>query len=83
MHKKKLIGITGGVGAGKSSVLNILRTDYHARIILADEVAHMLMEPGSEGLSQVWGQAFSWRTEVWIKRLWQSSCSMTKRCWTR
>ena len=53
MHKKKLIGITGGVGAGKSSVLNILRTDYHARIILADEVAHMLMEPGSEGLSQV------------------------------
>lgn len=53
MLKKRIIGITGGVGAGKSSVLDILRTDYHARIIQADEVAHALMEPGSEGLLQV------------------------------
>ena len=42
----KVIGITGGVGAGKSTVLEILEKDYHAQIIKADEVAHLLMQPG-------------------------------------
>lgn len=42
----KVIGITGGVGAGKSTVLEILEKDYHAQIIEADEMAHLLMEPG-------------------------------------
>lgn len=42
----KVIGITGGVGAGKSTVLEILEKDYHAQIIQADEVAHLLMKPG-------------------------------------
>lgn len=51
--KKKIIGITGGVGAGKSSVLSILKEHFGARIILADLVAHELMEPGSVGLSAV------------------------------
>ena len=49
-QKKKIIGITGGVGAGKSSVLAVLKEDFGAKIILADLVAHDLMEPGSEGL---------------------------------
>lgn len=53
MQKKKIIGITGGVGAGKSSVLEILRTKFKARVILADLAAHDLMEPGSEGLKKV------------------------------
>lgn len=52
-REKKVIGITGGVGAGKSSVLNILKTKFGARIILADLVARDLMEPGTEGLCQV------------------------------
>lgn len=51
--EKKIIGITGGVGAGKSSVLEILKTSFKARVILADLVAHKLMEPGSEGLKRV------------------------------
>ena len=51
--KKKIIGITGGVGAGKSSVLSILKDTFGANIILADLVAHELMEPGSEGLKRV------------------------------
>lgn len=42
----KIIGITGGIGAGKSSVLNYIQKNYNARIILADQVAHMLEEPG-------------------------------------
>lgn len=51
--QKRIIGITGGVGAGKSSVLEILKTKYGAKILLADLVAHELMEPGSEGLKRV------------------------------
>ena len=50
---KKIIGITGGVGAGKSSVLDILKNKFGARVILADLVAHNLMEPGMEGLKRV------------------------------
>lgn len=53
MKEKKIIGITGGVGAGKSTVLEILREKYGARVILADLVAHDLMEPGSDGLKRV------------------------------
>ncbi|MBS7009468.1 dephospho-CoA kinase [Anaerostipes sp.] len=45
--KKKVIGITGGVGSGKSEVLNILKEDYGAGLIEADRVAHELMEPGA------------------------------------
>lgn len=52
-EKKRRIGITGGVGAGKSRVLEILKDQFHARVILADLVAHELMEPGSAGLSRV------------------------------
>lgn len=44
--EKKIIGVTGGVGAGKSRVLDILKTDFCAHIIQADEVAKRLMEPG-------------------------------------
>ena len=52
-NEKKIVGITGGVGAGKSSVLSILKNTFGARVILADLVAHDLMEPGSEGLKRV------------------------------
>lgn len=42
----KIIGLTGGVGAGKSSVLAWLKEAYGAHIIVTDEVGHRLMEPG-------------------------------------
>lgn len=42
----RLIGITGGVGAGKSEVLRFIRQHYYCKIYLADEVAHKLQEPG-------------------------------------
>lgn len=42
----RIIGITGGVGAGKSEILNYLSEQYHAPVIQADRVAHFLMEPG-------------------------------------
>ena len=53
MDGKRIIGVTGGVGAGKSTVLEVLRTEYKARILLADTIAHELMEPGTKGLLAV------------------------------
>lgn len=46
--EKRIIGVTGGVGAGKSRVLKILAGDFGAHVIQADEVAKALMEPGQE-----------------------------------
>lgn len=42
----KTIGITGGVGAGKSLVLNYLQNHYNARVYLADNIANDLKLPG-------------------------------------
>lgn len=42
----RLIGITGGVGAGKSEILNFIKKHYCCRIYLADEVAHEIQKPG-------------------------------------
>lgn len=42
----KVIGITGGVGAGKTAVLSYISQKYNCRVILADEAAHMVEKPG-------------------------------------
>lgn len=42
------IGITGGVGAGKSAILSYLAQKPATKVLLADEIAHELMEPGTE-----------------------------------
>lgn len=42
----KVIGITGGVGAGKSEILAYLEKRTNCRIIIADRVAHMLESYG-------------------------------------
>lgn len=41
----RVIGVTGGVGSGKSAVLNYIESHFDARIVKADEVGHMLMMP--------------------------------------
>ncbi len=41
------IGVTGGVGAGKTEILTYMEKAYRCRVMLADEIAHDLMEPGS------------------------------------
>ncbi|MCD8125559.1 MAG: dephospho-CoA kinase [Lachnospiraceae bacterium] len=46
MSAKRVVGITGGVGAGKSTVLALLQEGWGACIIQADTVARELMEPG-------------------------------------
>ncbi len=42
----KIIGITGGVGAGKTKVLSYIEEQFSCRVIKADEAAHKLYEPG-------------------------------------
>ena len=43
----KVIGITGGIGAGKSAVLEILSEVDGSFTLEADKAAHSLMEPGN------------------------------------
>lgn len=42
----KVIGITGGVGAGKSEVLSIIKDNCNCKIIIADELAKTLEQKG-------------------------------------
>ena len=46
----RVIGVTGGVGAGKSTVLGILEEDFQAYVIQADQLGHILMETGGRML---------------------------------
>jgi len=53
-----LIGVTGGIGAGKTTVLRLL-AELGARTVDADDVVHDLYEPGRPGQTAVrerWGE---------------------------
>lgn len=49
----RVIGVTGGVGAGKSRVLELLKEEYQAQIIQADLVAKELEAPGQPGYERL------------------------------
>lgn len=49
----KFIGITGGVGAGKSAILHYIEQEYSAKVLLADELAHTLMQPGTQCFEEI------------------------------
>ncbi len=49
----KVIGITGGVGAGKTKLLSYIAEHYNCRILLADEAANALKEPGMACYDQI------------------------------
>lgn len=42
----KVIGITGGVGSGKTAMLDYIAGKYNCKVILADKAAHKVEEPG-------------------------------------
>ncbi|MGN1206537.1 MAG: dephospho-CoA kinase [Eubacterium sp.] len=48
-----IIGMAGGVGSGKSTVLSILKQYEKVRICMADELGHQAMEPGSEAYQKI------------------------------
>lgn len=59
----KFIGITGGVGAGKSEILSHLSERENTRVMLADEIAHELMEPGTECYDKL--KKFFGEEDIW------------------
>lgn len=48
-----IIGITGGVGSGKSRILYELSEKYGAYVVEADKLAHTLMEPGQSIYNEI------------------------------
>lgn len=44
----RTIGITGGIGAGKSLVLSHIKEHYEAVVYEADQIAHLIKEPGQK-----------------------------------
>lgn len=42
----RVIGITGGVGSGKSALLQYIAGKYNCKVLFADEIAHRVQEPG-------------------------------------
>lgn len=49
----RVIGITGGVGAGKSTILNFLESLPGVRVEEADRIGHLVMEPGAECFQKI------------------------------
>lgn len=49
----RIIGITGGIGSGKSTVLRMLEGKYSAYIVETDKLAHSLMRPGQNAYIQI------------------------------
>ncbi|MBP3729419.1 MAG: dephospho-CoA kinase [Lachnospiraceae bacterium] len=52
-RKKIIIGLTGGVGAGKSMVTGLLKKQYGALILEADSICRKLMEPAGPAYDAV------------------------------
>ncbi len=49
----QILGITGGIGSGKSTVLEYLATQPQVIVYEADKIAHMLQQPGQSCYQQI------------------------------
>jgi dephospho-CoA kinase len=49
----KVIGLTGGIGSGKSLVAGIMKEQYNASVIDTDQIAREQMEPGGVSYQEV------------------------------
>jgi len=57
----KVIGITGGVGCGKSTVLDLVEKNFNEYVIKADEVGRHVLDKETKGYAQfvtLFGEAF-------------------------
>lgn len=48
-----IIGVTGNIASGKSTIVNYIRETYHYPVIDADLVARKVVEPGEKALNQL------------------------------
>ncbi|MCL2254024.1 MAG: dephospho-CoA kinase [Lachnospiraceae bacterium] len=56
----RIVGITGGVGSGKTELLERIETSHDCKVISADQVAHLVKEPGGScyaGIVDLLGQS--------------------------
>ncbi|MFA9463700.1 MAG: dephospho-CoA kinase [Velocimicrobium sp.] len=53
MNTCKVIGLTGGIGAGKTFVAAYAHEKFGIPILLADEVGHIALEPGCETYEKI------------------------------
>lgn len=44
-----VIFVCGGVGSGKSALLNLFKEEYHAKVLETDQIAHELLRIGQKG----------------------------------
>ncbi|HCJ09145.1 MAG: dephospho-CoA kinase [Lachnospiraceae bacterium] len=49
----RIIGITGGIGTGKSTVLHMMEREVGVYIVETDRLAHTLMEPGQKAYEKI------------------------------
>ena len=79
------IGVTGGVGSGKSEILSYLEKEYNCRILMSDNAAKELEKPGGvlytsfkygtfEGIRD--GRYFTDFTEEKLDAFWKEATSM-------
>ncbi|KAG7928982.1 hypothetical protein KL925_001163 [Ogataea polymorpha] len=48
-----VLGLTGGIASGKSTVSKRLQEEYHITVIDADEIAHQIVEPGRPAYKKI------------------------------
>ena len=71
----KIIGITGGVGAGKTQILEYLNNKYGATICMADEVGKKLQKKGQNALMKllhISERKFWMKKESWTGQSFQT-----------
>lgn len=49
----KVIGLTGGVGCGKSTVANVIKENFNASVLIADDIGAALMKPGKSCYKEI------------------------------
>lgn len=50
---KYVIGLTGGIGCGKTMILDYLKTEYDSYVIEADKIGHKILDYNTEGYDKV------------------------------
>ena len=78
-----VIGVTGGVGCGKSAVLKILNEKFGCYIIESDKAGHLVMQNGMKAYGQIvreFGEDIL-DSERKIGQNWLGLCLQTVKNW--
>ena len=52
-QNRTIIGLTGGVGTGKTTLLRMMEKKYKAVVFVADDIGHEAMKPGTETYERI------------------------------